>query len=128
MKNPHPDESLNDFNESLAEIETSQNDLNHALSQLTAEVGPLSANASCEEISQFNVTEDGYYMIQPSLELPPFKARCKFNKIINKAYTILEPEHSQSNFITGEDSVPILTVPIATWLCSFHIRDLSYAE
>ena len=113
MKNPHPDESLNDFNESLAEIETSQNDLNHALSQLTAEVSSLSANASCEEISKFNVTEDGYYMIQPSLELPPFKARCKFNKIINKAYTILEPEHSQSNFITGEDLVPILIVPTA---------------
>ena len=62
MKNPHPDESLNDFNESLAEIETSQNDLNHALSQLTAEISSLSANASCEEISKFNVTEDGYFM------------------------------------------------------------------
>ena len=66
--------------------------------------------------------------IQPSLELPSFKVRCKFNKIINKAYTILEPEHSQSNFITGEDLLPILIVPMATSLCSFHIRDLSHAE
>ena len=48
--------------------------------------------------------------IQPSLELPSFKVRCKFNTIINKAYTILEPEHSQSNFITGEDLVLILIV------------------
>ena len=62
LNNPNPDESLNDVNESLVEIETSQNDLSHALGELTAEVGSLSANASCEEISKFNVIEDGYYM------------------------------------------------------------------
>ena len=62
MNNPNPDESVNDFNESLAAIETSQNDFSHALNQLTVEVSSLSANASCEEISKFNVIEDGYYM------------------------------------------------------------------
>ena len=46
----------------MVEIQTSQNDLGHALGELTAEVGSLSANASCEEISKFNVIEDGYYM------------------------------------------------------------------
>ena len=62
MNNPNPDESVNDFNESLAAIETSQNDFSHALNQLTVEVSSLSANASCEEIRKFNVIEDGYYM------------------------------------------------------------------
>ena len=50
------------FNESLAEIETSQNDIRQSLSQVKEEISSLSANASCEEISQFNAIEDGYYM------------------------------------------------------------------
>jgi len=53
---------LNDFNESLSEIAIEQNDLSHSLSQLTEEISSLSANASCEEISKFNVFEDGYFM------------------------------------------------------------------
>ena len=60
LNNPVPDESVNDFNESLAEMEISQNDLGHSLDEVREEISSLSANASCEEISKFNVIEDGY--------------------------------------------------------------------
>ena len=55
---------MNDFNESLAKVEMSQNDLGRSLDELGEEISSLSANASCEEISKFNVIEDGYYMMR----------------------------------------------------------------
>ena len=64
LNNPVSDGNVNDFNESLAEIEISQNDLGHSLDELKEEISSLSANASCEEISKFNVIEDGYYMMR----------------------------------------------------------------
>ena len=64
LNNPVSDGNVNDFNESLAEIEISQNDLGHSLDSLREEISSLSANASCEEISKFNVIEDGYYMMR----------------------------------------------------------------
>ena len=64
LNNPVSDGNVNYFNDSLVEMEISQNDLGHSLDELKEEISSLSANASCEEISKFNVIEDGYYMIR----------------------------------------------------------------
>ena len=64
LNNPVSDGNVNYFNESLVEMEISQNDLDQSLDELREEISSLSANASCEEISKFNVIEDGYYMMR----------------------------------------------------------------
>lgn len=64
MDNPVLDKNMNVINESLTDMGNSQNDLSHSVTLLAKEISSISANASCEEISIFNVTKDGYYMMR----------------------------------------------------------------
>ena len=41
---------------------------------------PVLANASCEEIFEKNVIENGIYLIQPSLDVDPFPVECEFGE------------------------------------------------
>ena len=64
MNDPYKDKNMNDFNQSLTDVSVDQKELDQAFSKLSKEVNLITANASCEEIVNLNVTEDGYYMIR----------------------------------------------------------------
>ena len=55
--------SLNDVNQSLSKISTDQKDLKKNFSLFSLEINSISANASCDQIAGFNVTEDGDFMV-----------------------------------------------------------------
>ena len=55
---------MDNVNSEIADLVANQEDLDRAVNQLSDDINPIFAKASCDEISQFDIFEDGYYMIR----------------------------------------------------------------
>lgn len=85
-----------DLNETKVAVEWQQDFTTRELELVKVELGTIMYNASCDEIQAFGVRKNGYYHVQPSLDVMPFVVYCEFRG--NKAVSILEHTQSQSGW------------------------------
>ena len=99
------DERLTDnqikFGEIQIEFERQRDFTIREFELVKLELNTVTFNSTCEEIWSYGVRDNGFYMIQPTLDAAPFEVYCEFEA--NSATTVLFYSQTQANWTATPD-------------------------